>query len=238
MAIGGVRELCHAASQDPSDGRTPMSADRAIELQDLSWTWQAEGRLDEAFRACAEALQLMEESDGPSSPDVANLLTDLAEIEHERGNLSAALLLAERAVAIEDALNEVFTGETARRMRSRTLALLGTIRRSQGDYRSGARGPTRAPRTLPIRGDRNRRPKDDRTWSRRDVPRPLPWAERAQTGEKRKFLALQLEQDPDLLMKGQVGLLAMPLPLSREQQGHTVWDRVSHRQESPRVGSA
>ena len=111
-----------------------MSADRAIELQDLSWTLQAEGRLDEAFRACAEARQLMEESEGPGSPDVANLLTDLAEIEHERGNLSAALGLAERAVAIEDALHEVFTGETARRMRSMTLGLLGTIRRSQGDY--------------------------------------------------------------------------------------------------------
>jgi hypothetical protein len=54
------------------------------------------------------------------------------------------------------------------------------------------------------------------TPSRRDVPRSLPWAERALTGEKRKFLALQFKQDPDLLMKGPVGLLAVPLALSRE----------------------
>ena len=54
----------------------------------------------------------------------------------------------------------------------------------------------------------------------------------ALTGEKRKFLALQLEQDPDLLMKGPLCLLAVPLPLSREQQCNTGWDRVSHQQES------
>ncbi len=45
------------------------------------------------------------------------------------------------------------------------------------------------------------------TSSGRDVPRPLPGAERPLTGEQRQFLALQLEQDPDLLMKGLPGLL-------------------------------
>jgi tetratricopeptide (TPR) repeat protein len=117
-----------------------MSAHPAIALQERSWALQAEGRLDEAFHACTEALRLIEESDGSESPDVANLLTDLAEIEHERGNVSAALLLAERAAAIEQALQDVFTGETAACIRTRTLALLGTIRRTHGDY-AGAEGP-------------------------------------------------------------------------------------------------
>jgi hypothetical protein len=54
------------------------------------------------------------------------------------------------------------------------------------------------------------------------------------TGEKVKFLALQFEQNPDLLVKGQVGLPAMPLPLSREQHCDVLGDRVRHHQESPR----
>lgn len=111
-----------------------MNVDRAMELQERSWALQAEGRLNEAFHACIVALRLIEESEGSESPDVANLLTELAEIEHERGNSSAALRLAERAAAIEAMLNDAFTGETAARIRIRTLAALGTIRCAQGDY--------------------------------------------------------------------------------------------------------
>jgi tetratricopeptide (TPR) repeat protein len=84
--------------------------------------------------ACREALQLMEDAEGANSPDVANLLNDLAEVEQERENLAEALALAERARSIEDALGERFIGETAARIRARTLAIAGAIRRFQGDY--------------------------------------------------------------------------------------------------------
>jgi tetratricopeptide (TPR) repeat protein len=111
-----------------------LSIERAIELQELSWNLQAEGKLDEASELCREALHLMEQSDGMDSPDVANLLNDLAEIEQERQNFEEALALAERARSIQDRLGERFTGEVAARIRVKTLALIGGTRRIQGDY--------------------------------------------------------------------------------------------------------
>ena len=141
-----------------------MNTGRAIELQEQAWSLQAEGKLEEALLACRQALRIMEEAEGPDSPDVANLLNDLAEIEEQRQNFAAALALAGRARAIEDVLGrprpdgrgwkwrpspapeggghvisenapgDRFAGETAARIRARTLALLGTIRRVQGDY--------------------------------------------------------------------------------------------------------
>ncbi|MFI5107885.1 MAG: tetratricopeptide repeat protein [Terriglobales bacterium] len=111
-----------------------MTVERAIELQEQSWNLEAEGKLDEASCACREALRLMERAEGADSPDVANLLNDLAEIEQERENFADALALAERARSVEDGLGERFTGETASQIRIRTLAIAGAIRRIQGDY--------------------------------------------------------------------------------------------------------
>jgi tetratricopeptide (TPR) repeat protein len=111
-----------------------MNVERAIELQEQSWNLEAEGKLEEASRACREALRLMESAEGTDSPDVANLLNDLADIEQERQNFSEALALAERARSIEDVLGERFTGEAAARIRARTLAIVGAVRRIQGDY--------------------------------------------------------------------------------------------------------
>jgi hypothetical protein len=73
-----------------------MTVARAVELQEQSWTLEAEGKLDEASCACREALRLMECAEGRDSPDVANLLNDLAEIEQERQNFAEALALAMR----------------------------------------------------------------------------------------------------------------------------------------------
>ena len=116
-----------------------MSLDRAIELQQRCWSLQSAGRLDEARLACREALELMEGSDGLVSPDVANLLNDLADIEHERCNWQGAMELAERAQSVEDALADRLTGEAAARIRLRTLARLGATRRAQGDYTGAER---------------------------------------------------------------------------------------------------
>jgi tetratricopeptide (TPR) repeat protein len=122
------------ARQDAFGHRTSMTIDRALELQARAWTLQAEGKLEDAFAACLEALQLTERCEGSDSADVANLLNDLAEIENERQKFTTALALAERAQAIEEALGDQFAGETAARIRLKTLALLGELRRVQGDY--------------------------------------------------------------------------------------------------------
>jgi len=111
-----------------------MSLERALELQSRAWTLQAEGKLDDAFSACFEALQLTEQSQGSDSPDAANLLNDLAEIQRDRQEFQAALTSAERALAIEKAQLHLITGETATRIRLKTMALLGELRRVQGDY--------------------------------------------------------------------------------------------------------
>ena len=116
-----------------------MTVERAIELQEQCWALEAEAKLDEASCACREALQLMEAAEGAESPDVANLLNDLAEIEQERQHFTEALALAERARSIEDALGERYTGETAVRIRARTLMIAGEICRIQGGYSQAER---------------------------------------------------------------------------------------------------
>jgi tetratricopeptide (TPR) repeat protein len=111
-----------------------MTLERAIGLLEWSWKLQDAGQLTEASRACSEALQLMEALEGPMSPDVANLLNELAEIEQERQNFASALTLVERARSIERVLGDRFTGEDAARIQIRTLALAGVLYRIQGDY--------------------------------------------------------------------------------------------------------
>ena len=111
-----------------------MSIERAIALQEQAWSLQAEGKLEGAWAASSEALRLMEDSEGPDSPDVANLLNELADIAAERQNFAAALALSMRAQAICDCLGDRFSGEDAARVRIRTLGLLGAIRRTLGEY--------------------------------------------------------------------------------------------------------
>src|ERR1700730_10471687 len=111
-----------------------MSVERAITLQEQAWSLQVSGRNDEAFVVCHEALRLIEESEGPDSPDVANLLNDLAEIEQDRQQFPAASALAERARAVEDSLEDGFSGDAAAHVRGKTLELLGLIRCKLGDY--------------------------------------------------------------------------------------------------------
>jgi len=111
-----------------------MNVERAIELQEQSWALGAEGKLDEAASAGREALRLMKLAEGAESPDVANLLNDLAEIEQQRQNFAEALALAERARSIEDSLGQRFNGADAARIRARTLAIAGELHRIEGDY--------------------------------------------------------------------------------------------------------
>jgi tetratricopeptide (TPR) repeat protein len=110
------------------------AVERAVELQEQAWSLQAEGKLDEAASAVRKALLLLEESGEADSPDVANLLNDLAEIENERQNFQDALGLAERAHSVEDKLGDRFAGEDAAQIRARTMGLIGEICRTLGNY--------------------------------------------------------------------------------------------------------
>lgn len=110
-----------------------MSEARALELQELAWTLQADGRLDEAATACREAIEEMGGEDA-QSPDIANLLNDAAEIEVERQQFEVGLALAMRAAAIEERLGPAFSGDDAAQVRIRTCGLLGEGFRRQGAF--------------------------------------------------------------------------------------------------------
>jgi hypothetical protein len=99
------------------------AAERAVQLQDQAWNLQAAGKLEEAATAGREAVLLLEESGEADSPDAANLLNDLAEIESERQNFQAVLVLAERAHSIEDQLGNSFTGEDAAHIRAPDIGI-------------------------------------------------------------------------------------------------------------------
>lgn len=121
-----------------------MSLERVAELQQRSWELQSVGRLTEACVLGAEALRLVEESEGPESPDTANLLNELAELETERGAHATALALAQRARSIMAALGTGSSGEEATRIRMKTCAVLGELLRlrdahaeSEREHRDG-----------------------------------------------------------------------------------------------------
>jgi len=111
-----------------------MNTDRAVELQEQAWKLQAEGNLEQAAVTCRNALLLLEESGEAGSPDAANLLNDLAEIENERQNFKVVLALAERAQEIEDRLGDCFTGAAAAQICAKTKGLIGEICRLHGDF--------------------------------------------------------------------------------------------------------
>jgi tetratricopeptide (TPR) repeat protein len=121
--------------------------ERVLQLQEHAWTLHAERRFGEALAACDEALRLAQESEGPDSLDVANLLNEAAEIERDRQHFDAASAWLERARTIEEALGDYAIGEDVARIRLRTSGLLGEIRRIQGEYPS-AEGDLRRALTI------------------------------------------------------------------------------------------
>lgn len=111
-----------------------MSEQQAVELQRRCWTLQSQGRLAEAAEAAREALRLLRAVDSLPSMEVADVLTDLAEIEHLFGNHAAARMLAERAQRIEEAFGPPFLDATAARIRIRTLFVLSLTYRADGEF--------------------------------------------------------------------------------------------------------
>jgi tetratricopeptide (TPR) repeat protein len=114
-----------------------MTIERATELQEQAWALQAEGKLSDALAACSEAVHLVKQSEGPESPDLANLLNDLAEIQFELQDYRAALISAELARDIEQRMPGSWTGEALASIRLKTQLNLGQIRRALGDYPRG-----------------------------------------------------------------------------------------------------
>jgi tetratricopeptide (TPR) repeat protein len=111
-----------------------MTIERAIELQERAWALQSEGKLSEALAACGEAVNIARQSEGPDSPDLANLLNDLAEIQIELQDYAGALSSAQMAHDTQQRSLDSWTGETLMSIRLKTQLLLGNIRRTLGDY--------------------------------------------------------------------------------------------------------
>lgn len=109
-----------------------MSDALIAELQERSWALQAQGRVDEACSACAQALALVEEAGDGCMPDAANLLNELAELHLDQGDVGGALEHAARAKAIATRRKSPWQGEDAARIRMKTCALLGEMLRMQG----------------------------------------------------------------------------------------------------------
>jgi tetratricopeptide (TPR) repeat protein len=111
-----------------------VNTEDIVELQGQAWSLQAEGKLSDAAEACQRALRLLAQAGDDNTPDAANLLNDLAEIECDRQNFKTALEIVQRAYEIENVLGHQLTGDIAAQLRSRTLGMIGQIHRTNGDY--------------------------------------------------------------------------------------------------------
>jgi tetratricopeptide (TPR) repeat protein len=129
-----VMQPQHSPKPFPAEDGVSMASERAAILQGRAWKLQAGGKLDRAATACLKALRLLDRVGESDSADAANLLNDLAEVESERQNASAAFSWARRAQDIEYRLGNQFCGELATRIRARTFKLIGEARRAQGEY--------------------------------------------------------------------------------------------------------
>ncbi len=101
-------------------------------LQADAWALQARGSFDEAAEVLRRALHLADTGAGPQSPDTANLLADLAEVEHERGALESAQRAAEHALQIV-VVARADAHELAL-LRIRILTVLGAVLRTRGEF--------------------------------------------------------------------------------------------------------
>lgn len=103
--------------------------DRALELDEQSAQLESEGRLDEAEACCREALRLVREVEGESSPDVANLLNSLGAILQRRGKHGEAEQCARMALSIIEPLVPLFHSHDGRALLVQSLELLGSVLR-------------------------------------------------------------------------------------------------------------
>jgi tetratricopeptide (TPR) repeat protein len=112
-----------------------MSLDRAVALQAKAWGLQQSGDLEAAAQALREAVSIASQSSDEAALDLANLLSDSAEVEYECGAYRACLDYAQRALAlIERASPDDGNGETVARICIHALDLSAGAQRAIGQY--------------------------------------------------------------------------------------------------------
>jgi tetratricopeptide (TPR) repeat protein len=112
----------------------PDPVEQAISLHDRAAELVEEHRLDEAEIVCRQALWLMEEADGPGSPDFANLRNTLAEILLAGARFQEAGDAAAASVAIMEQLPDALNDADCARVYLRGVQLKGVALRSMGSY--------------------------------------------------------------------------------------------------------
>ena len=116
-----------------------MSVAQAGVLQADAWDLQERGELDAAAEKLQAAIESARRDGAEAVLDVANLLTDLAEVEHERGHIQAALSLGREVVSWIDTVSGVADRPTAARIKLRALERCGAALTALGQYADAER---------------------------------------------------------------------------------------------------
>src|SRR4051794_3086181 len=131
-----------AGRQRAPHGFSCSRARLAVDLSSLALAYDLLGRKDEAERAYARALPMLEETLGPDHPEVARCLANLSALYWRRGAAAEARPLAERALSIAEATLGPDDPKTA--LARRNLALM-----TAGDAPEPPAVPTRGG-TVPV----------------------------------------------------------------------------------------
>lgn len=112
---------------------TPTVED-ALSCQEQAAEAAARMDLAAAVSIAGRAASIMEQVEGPYSPDLANLLTDLASYQDRAGRYGEARASSSRANEILEALENDYPGdETLAKLRLNALGQYGTALRNTGD---------------------------------------------------------------------------------------------------------
>lgn len=106
----------------------------AISCQEQAAEAAARMDLAAAVSIAAKAAFIMEQVEGPFSPDVANLLTDLASYQDRAGRYAEARASSSRANEMLEVLEDEYPGDaTLAKLRLNALGQYGTALRNTGD---------------------------------------------------------------------------------------------------------
>lgn len=123
----------------------PSHPDVAKALANLGIALRRQSRLDEARDVYARALAVFR-SNGPDDVRTATLLLGLGKLEHERGDLEAALRHLDQALALQEAELPPEHPDIARALTSRALVLaaLGDLPAARSSFARGEASRARA----------------------------------------------------------------------------------------------
>jgi tetratricopeptide (TPR) repeat protein len=107
-------------------------ADAAIRMHDDAVAAYESGDGGRAESLMLRSLKMLEDAEGPSSPDVAAILSDLGAIYENRSDYTRAERLYKKAVNI--IMMALGDGTDVQELRLRSLSNLGRIHRTMGEY--------------------------------------------------------------------------------------------------------